>query len=83
MSTEGYPVLLGKDEVGEAYRGVQFLPQPSISAAIAQGVAEIEDNVKQALAQSDLVKQSWRPWAAWAHRRSGKTRSDIRMDPSR
>src|SRR5712692_7150720 len=26
MSTESYPVLLGKDEVGDAYDGVHFLP---------------------------------------------------------
>ncbi len=26
MSTESYPVLLGKDEVGDAYGGVPFLP---------------------------------------------------------
>ncbi len=26
MSTESYPVLLGKDEVGDAYGGIHFLP---------------------------------------------------------
>ncbi len=57
-----YPVLLGKDEVGDAYGGVQFLPATFYIGRNGKvldkvfglkGRAEIEDNIKKALAQSD------------------------------
>ncbi len=57
-----YPVLLGKEEVGNAYGGVQFLPATFYISRDGKvvdkvfglkGRAEIEDNIKRALAQSE------------------------------
>jgi peroxiredoxin len=57
-----YPVLMGKDEVGNAYGGVQFLPATFYISRDGKvvdkvfglkGRAEIEDNIMKALAQSD------------------------------
>jgi hypothetical protein len=53
-----YPVLLGKESVGEAYGGVQFLPATFCVGRDAKvvdkvfglkGRDEIEDNIKEAL----------------------------------
>jgi peroxiredoxin len=55
-----YPVLLGTDDVGDQYGGVQFLPQTfyigrdgkitkSVNGIVSQ--SEIEDAIKQALAE--------------------------------
>ena len=59
-----YPLLLGKEEVGDAYGGVQFLPATFYIGRDGKvvdkvfglkGRAEIEDNIKKALTltQSD------------------------------
>jgi len=55
-----YLILLGKEDVGDAYGGVQFLPATFYISRDAKvvdkvfglkGRAEIEDNVKKALGQ--------------------------------
>jgi peroxiredoxin len=62
-----YPVLLGTDDVGDHYGGVQFLPQTfyigrdgkitkSVNGIVSQ--SEIEDAIKQALAQGSATQQA-------------------------
>jgi peroxiredoxin len=55
-----YPILLGKESVGEAYGGVQFLPETFYVGRDGmivehvfglKGRGEIEDNVKKALSR--------------------------------
>jgi thiol-disulfide isomerase/thioredoxin len=58
-----YPILLGKESVGEAYGGVQFLPATFYVGRDGKvvdkvfglkGRSEIEDNIKRALGRSQL-----------------------------
>jgi len=60
-----YPIVVGKEGVGSAYGGVQFLPETFyigrdgkvISSAFGlKGRGEIEANVKKALASSQTVQ---------------------------
>ena len=60
-----YPIVVGKEGVGSAYGGVQFLPETFyigrdgkvISSAFGlKGRGEIEANVKKALASSQAVQ---------------------------
>jgi peroxiredoxin len=60
-----YPVLVGKEEVGTAYGGVQFLPATFYIGRDGKvvdkvfglkGRGEIESNVKKALAQGQAVQ---------------------------
>ena len=60
-----YPILLGKDAVGNAYGGVQFLPSTFYigrDGKIVEKVFglktknEIEDDVKKALAQGQVTQ---------------------------
>ena len=61
-----YPILLGKDSVGDAYGGVQFLPSTfyiSREGKIVKsnfgilGESDIEDNIKLALASAPVGGQ--------------------------
>jgi peroxiredoxin len=58
-----YPVMVGKDSVGDAYGGVQFLPATFYIGRDGKvvdkvfgikGRGEIEDDVKKALAEADV-----------------------------
>jgi peroxiredoxin len=60
-----YPVLIGKETVGDAYGGVQFLPATFYIGRDGKvvdkvfglkGRSEIEDNVKKSLAQGQTVQ---------------------------
>ena len=60
-----YPVLVGKEEVGTAYGGVQFLPATFYIGRDGKvvdkvfglkGRGEIESNIKKALAQGQAVQ---------------------------
>src|ERR1700694_5864783 len=60
-----YPILVGKEAVGNAYGGVQFLPATFYIGRDGKGVdrvfglkgrGEIESNVKKALAQGQAVQ---------------------------
>jgi thiol-disulfide isomerase/thioredoxin len=60
-----YPVLIGKDAVGDAYGGVQFLPETFYIGRDGRVVdrvfglkskSEIEDDIKKALAQGQAVQ---------------------------
>jgi peroxiredoxin len=60
-----YPILLGKEAVGDAYGGVQFLPATFYIGRDGKvldkvfglkGRGEIEDNVKKALAEGQPVQ---------------------------
>ncbi len=60
-----YPVLIGKEAVGNAYGGVQFLPETFYIGRDGKivdrvfglkGRGEIEDDVKKALAQGQAVQ---------------------------
>jgi thiol-disulfide isomerase/thioredoxin len=60
-----YPVLIGKEEVGNAYGGVQFLPATFYIGRDGKvvdkvfglkGRSEIEDSIKKALAQGQPVQ---------------------------
>jgi len=62
-----YPILLGKEAVGEAYGGVQFLPTTFYidrKGRVVErvfgltGKSEIEDNVKKALATTSSPSQN-------------------------
>ena len=59
-----YPILLGKDEVGDAYGGVQFLPSTFYIGRDGKivksnfgimGESDIEDNIKLALAAKPVA----------------------------
>jgi peroxiredoxin len=59
-----YPILIGKEDVGEAYGGVQFLPatfyidrEGRVVDKVfgLKGRGEIEDNIKKALAPSQAL----------------------------
>jgi thiol-disulfide isomerase/thioredoxin len=61
-----YPILLGKEAVGEAYGGVQFLPTTFYidrNGRVVErvfgltGKGEIEDNIKKALAGASVPTQ--------------------------
>jgi thiol-disulfide isomerase/thioredoxin len=61
-----YPILIGKEAVGDAYGGVQFLPETFyldrngkiIDKAFGlKGRGEIEDDVKKILGQSGVAKK--------------------------
>lgn len=61
-----YPVLIGKEAVGDAYGGVQFLPESFYidrsgkvldKAFGLKGRGEIEDNVKKIVASPALAKK--------------------------
>jgi hypothetical protein len=60
-----YPILLGKEAVGDAYGGVQFLPATFYIGRDGKvidkvfglkGRGEIEENVKKALAEGQAVQ---------------------------
>jgi len=60
-----YPVLIGKEAVGDAYGGVQFLPETFYIGRDGRVVdrvfglkskSEIEDDIKKALAQGQSVQ---------------------------
>jgi len=60
-----YPILIGKEEVGNAYGGVQFLPATFYIGRDGKvvdkvfglkGRGEIEDSIKKALAQGQPVQ---------------------------
>jgi peroxiredoxin len=60
-----YPILLGKEEVGNAYGGVQFLPATFYIGRDGKvvdkvfglkGRGEIEDSIKKALAEGQAVQ---------------------------
>ena len=60
-----YPILVGKDAVGDAYGGVQFLPETFYIGRDGnvvdrvfglKGKGEIEDDIKKALAQGHAVQ---------------------------
>jgi peroxiredoxin len=60
-----YPILVGKEAVGDAYGGVQFLPATFYidrdgkvvdKVFGLKGRAEIEDNIKKALAERQAVQ---------------------------
>jgi peroxiredoxin len=60
-----YPILVGKEEVGNAYGGVQFLPATFYIGRDGKvvdkvfglkGRGEIEDSIKKALAQGQAVQ---------------------------
>ena len=60
-----YPILVGKEEVGNAYGGVQFLPATFYIGRDGKivdkvfglkGRGEIEDNIKKALAEGQAVQ---------------------------
>jgi thiol-disulfide isomerase/thioredoxin len=60
-----YPVLIGKEAVGDAYGGVQFLPETFYIGRDGRVVdrvfglkskSEIEDDIKKALAQGQAVQ---------------------------
>ena len=65
-----YPILMGKEDVGDAYGGVQFLPATFYIGRDGKvigkvfglkGKGEIEDNVKKALAEGSAVQaQDWK-----------------------
>ncbi len=61
-----YPVLIGKESVGDAYGGVQFLPETfyigrdgkMVDKAFGlKGRGEIEDNIKKILGQPGVAKK--------------------------
>jgi peroxiredoxin len=60
-----YPILVGKEEVGNAYGGVQFLPETFYISRDGKvvdkmfglkGKGEIENSIKKALAQGQAVQ---------------------------
>ena len=60
-----YPILVGKEAVGDAYGGVQFLPETFYIGRDGKlvdkvfglkGKGEIEDDIKKALAQGQAVQ---------------------------
>ncbi len=60
-----YPILVGKEEVGDAYGGVQFLPATFYIGRDGKvvdkvfglkGRGEIEENIKKALAEGQAVQ---------------------------
>jgi thiol-disulfide isomerase/thioredoxin len=60
-----YPILIGKESVGDAYGGVQFLPETFYidgngkivdKAFGLKGRGEIEDDIKKILAQSAVTQ---------------------------
>jgi peroxiredoxin len=62
-----YPILIGKEAVGDAYGGVQFLPETFFidregkvvdRAFGLKGRGEIEDNIKKIAAQSRVAQGS-------------------------
>jgi peroxiredoxin len=60
-----YPILVGKEEVGDAYGGVQFLPETFFIARDGKVIdkifglksrSEFEDNIKRILAQGQVAQ---------------------------
>jgi hypothetical protein len=60
-----YPILVGKESVGDAYGGVQFLPATFYIGRDGRvidkvfglkGRGEIEENIKKALAEGQTVQ---------------------------
>jgi hypothetical protein len=60
-----YPILIGKESVGDAYGGLPFLPATFYIGRDGKvvdkvfglkGKAEIEDNIKKALAEGQSVQ---------------------------
>jgi cytochrome c biogenesis protein CcmG/thiol:disulfide interchange protein DsbE len=60
-----YPILIGKESVGDAYGGVQFLPETFyidrngkiIDKAFGlKGRGEIEDDIKKIVAQNSVAR---------------------------
>ncbi len=60
-----YPILIGKEAVGDAYGGVQFLPETFFIGRDGKVVdkvfglkskSEIEDNIKKALAEGNVAE---------------------------
>ena len=60
-----YPILIGKESVGDAYGGVQFLPETFYidrngkivdKAFGLKGRGEIEDDIKKIIGQSSVAQ---------------------------